>query len=271
MEKENDKNKIPEDTLLYVAADEEASSAHAQKEPSETPNEKPKKSGWKYELISWLQIIVGAFVLAFLLNNFVIANSKVPTGSMETTIMPHDRVIGLRLSYTLGDPDYGDIAIFKYGWICNRCGKASGEGEAPDICPVCGQEITHPRTLYYVKRVIGMPGDVIDIKQDGAVKVSEVKDQSPELAKMAEAEPDRELVTAAVYRNGEKLEESYINGPMLYTGDLHYEVPADSYFFLGDNRNNSGDSRYWKNPYIADEKMVAKVLFRYFPHPAILH
>lgn len=231
---------------------------------------KPQKTGWKYELISWLQVIIGAVLIAFVLNNFVIANSKVPTGSMETTIMPHDRVIGLRLSYTFGEPEHGDIAIFKFGWICNRCKQGSGEGEAPATCPVCGKEITHPLTLYYVKRVIGVPGDVIEIKEGGSVKVSEVADQSPELSQMAKEDPDKELVTAAVYRNGELLDEPYINGPMLYTGDLKYEVPDDSYFFLGDNRNNSGDSRYWENPYIAKEKMVAKVLFRYFPNPSLL-
>ena len=68
---------------------------------------KDKKPSLKSEILSWIQVIVAAFVLAFLLNTFVIANSTVPTGSMKDTIMEHDRVIGSRLSYTFGDPERG--------------------------------------------------------------------------------------------------------------------------------------------------------------------
>lgn len=55
---------------------------------------KEPKTGWKAELISWIQVLVSAAVIAFVLTTFVIANSEVPTGSMENTIMAHSRVIG---------------------------------------------------------------------------------------------------------------------------------------------------------------------------------
>ncbi|MDO4265023.1 MAG: signal peptidase I [Eubacteriales bacterium] len=219
-------------------------------------------------MISWLQVIVTAAIIAFVLNTFVIANSEVPTGSMEPTINEHNRVIGSRLSYTFGEPDRGDIAIFKFGWICEHCKKAMGEGEPPEICPLCGKKITKPKTLYYVKRVIGMPGDVIEIKQEGSVKASELSEIPPGL--VDSPSDDAELATAAVYVNGEKITEDYLKEPMLYTGDMHFEVPENCYFMMGDNRNNSRDARFWNNPYISDEKMVAKVLFRYFPNPSLL-
>ena len=57
---------------------------------------------------------------------------------------------------------------------------------------------------------------------------------------------------------------------MLYTGDMSFEVPEGCYFFLGDNRNNSLDARYWNNSYIEKEKIIAKVLFRYWKTPKIL-
>ena len=63
------------------------------------------------EILSWLQIIVAAVVIAFVLNNFVIANSRIPTGSMENTIMSHSRVLGSRLTYKFSEPERGDIAI----------------------------------------------------------------------------------------------------------------------------------------------------------------
>lgn len=227
-----------------------------------------KKGGFWSELFSWLQVIVAAVAIAFVLNNFIIANSEVPTGSMIPTINEGNRVIGSRLSYAFGDPERSDIAIFKFGWICENCKRGMGESPAPAVCPNCGKEIKHPKTLYYVKRVIGMPGDVIDIKAEGSVKASELESIPPGLVDAPSDEA--ELVTAAVYVNGEKIDEPYLREPMLYTGDMHFEVPKDCYFMLGDNRNDSGDARYWNNPYISKDKMVAKVMFRYFPSPKIL-
>ena len=217
------------------------------------------------EILSWIEVLVIAVAVALICNNFIIANSTVPTGSMEHTIEQGDRVIGSRISYYIGDPQRGDIVIFKFGWICNRCGEGMGEGEAPETCPSCGQEITHPKTLYYLKRTIGVPGDVIEIKAEGSIKASELQELPG-----VEGGSDAELVTAAVYVNGEKIDEPYLREPMLYTGDMKFEVPDNCYFFMGDNRNYSLDARYWENSYISKDKVIAKVLFRYFPNPTWL-
>ena len=72
---------------------------------------KEPKTGWKAELISWIQVLVSAAVIAFVLTTFVIANSEVPTGSMENTIMAHSRVIGSRLHYQFADPGRGHFRI----------------------------------------------------------------------------------------------------------------------------------------------------------------
>ena len=163
----------------------------------------------KKEIISWLQIIVAAVVIALLLNNFVIANSRVPTGSMENTIMSRSRVIGSRLAYLKDDPQRGDIVIFHY----------------PD-----------DESIYYVKRVIGLPGETVMI-EDGKVYIngSDTPLDEPYLA--------------------EPMEGSY--GP--------YTVPEGCYFMLGDNRNNSRDARFWENKYVKKDKIIAKVLFCYYP------
>ena len=163
----------------------------------------------KKEIISWLQIIVAAVVIALVLNNFVIANSRVPTGSMENTIMSRSRVIGSRLAYLKDDPQRGDIVIFHY----------------PD-----------DESIYYVKRVIGLPGETVMI-EDGKV-----------------------------YINGSDtpLDEPYLAEPM---GGSYgpYTVPEGCYFMLGDNRNNSRDARFWENKYVKKDKIIAKVLFCYYP------
>ena len=214
------------------------------------------------ELLEWLEVLLIASVIAFCINRFLIANSTVPTGSMETTIMPGDRVIGSRLSYTFGKPERGDVAIFRFGWKCNHCRRATGENPAPDVCPYCGKELKHPKTVYYVKRIIGMPGDTVEIKAGGSCGPSEIVSEAREA--IADGET-RELVTADVYVNGEKIEEDYLREPMLYTGDMTFTVPEGTYFFMGDNRNGSLDARYWHNHYIPQDKLIAKVLFRYWP------
>ena len=119
---------------------------------------KSRKEGFnlKDEVISWIQVLVAAAIIAFCVNHFIIANSEVPTSSMETTIMAGDRVIGSRLSYKFGDPQRGDIAIFIYP-----------DDEAKGI------------KTYYVKRIIGMPGDTIEIR-DNQVYIDGKAAENPE-------------------------------------------------------------------------------------------
>lgn len=164
----------------------------------------------KSEIISWIKILITAAIIAWALNTFIIANSRVPSGSMENTIMTGDRVIGFRLSYKFHKPERGDVAIFRF----------------PDN-----------ESIYYVKRVIGVPGDTVDIRG------------------------------GQVYLNGSDtpLDEPYLKESMDVEPDAHYEVPENCYFMLGDNRNHSADARFWENTYVHEDKMIAKVIFRYYP------
>lgn len=201
-----------------------------------------EKVNWKSELISWIQVIASAAVIAFILTTFIIANSEIPTGSMQNTIMAHSRVIGSRLHYRFSDPERGDVAIFIWGWQCPVC-EGNFEGEKQEICPRCKSDIgSRGKTVYYVKRVIGMPGDVIDI------------------------------VDNKVYLNNSDtpLDEPYLPEEMNTNETFHFEVPEGCYFMMGDNRNQSLDARYWQDHYIAKDKMIAKVLFEYFPTPKLI-
>ena len=191
------------------------SSERRKKRAHEEDEKEKKQGGLGKEIFEWVKIIVSAALIAFVLNTFIIANSEVPSGSMENTIMTGDRVIGSRLSYRFEDPKRGDIAIFRF----------------PDN-----------EKIYYVKRIIGLPGETVDI------------------------------VDGKVYINGsdEPLDEPYIREPMIPEAPMHFEVPENSYFMMGDNRNYSMDARRWENTYVKREKIIAKVLFRYFPKPGIL-
>ena len=191
------------------------SSERRKKKAHEEDEKEKKQGGLGKEIFEWVKIIVSAALIAFVLNTFIIANSEVPSGSMENTIMTGDRVIGSRLSYRFEDPKRGDIAIFRF----------------PDN-----------EKIYYVKRIIGLPGETVDI------------------------------VDGKVYINGsdEPLDEPYIREPIIPEAPMHFEVPENSYFMMGDNRNYSMDARRWENTYVKREKIIAKVLFRYFPKPGIL-
>ncbi len=208
---------------------------------TEIENGEGKPFSWKRELLSWIEILVIAAAAAFILDTFIIANSRIPSGSMENTIMTGDRVIGSRLSYTFGNPERGDIAIFVFGYTCRSCG-VEYQKTPENVCPVCGRKDRQNKVIYYVKRVIGVPGDVVDI-HDGHV-----------------------------YLNGSDTPEteSYLSEEMMTPQTLHYEVPEGHYLMLGDNRNYSLDARFWRYTYIPEDQMVAKVLFRYFPKISLL-
>ena len=151
-----------------------------------------------------------ALVAALLINNFILLNAKVPSGSMENTIMTGDRLFGFRLSYLFSDPERGDIVIFKY----------------PD-----------DESVNYIKRIIGLPGETVTIKK-GKVYIN---------------------------HSDTPLKEDYLKEEWLVANDgMEFQVPEGCYFMMGDNRNNSKDSRYWHNTYVARDKILAKAIFRYW-------
>ena len=96
------------------------------------------------EVLSWIRTFVIAIVIVLVLTQVVIINARVPSGSMENTIMNGDRLIGLRLAYLKSEPKRGDIILFKY--------------------PVNESET-------YIKRVIGEAGDTIEIT-DGNIYIN---------------------------------------------------------------------------------------------------
>lgn len=93
-------------------------------------------------------------------------------------------------------------------------------------------------TQKYVKRIIGLPGEKVTIS-DAKIYIN-----------------DSEIPLEEDY-----LKEEWIAG----IGPYEFQVPEDSYFVMGDNRNSSADARYWQNPYVAKEKIIGKAIFTYYP------
>lgn len=170
-----------------------------------------KRESMVKEIFSWILSFAVALGVALFLKNYVIINADVPTGSMENTIIPGDRLLGNRLAYLKEAPKRGDIVIFKY--------------------PDNEEEL-------YVKRVIGLPGEKIEVR-DGKIYIN------------GSAEP---------------LVENYLKETWtVATGPYQFEVPEDAYLVMGDNRNDSWDARYWTNTYVYRDKILGEAMMVYWP------
>ena len=198
------------------------SSNLSQNAPESSSGQAQEKPTVIQEIISWVEVIVVALVMAWFITSFIIVNATVPSGSMENTIMPGNRLFGLRLTYYFTDPQRGDIAVFKYPVNEALISKLNDkEGKAF----LKANDVKH---VNYIKRVIGLPGETVEIRD------------------------------AKVYINGseEPLEENYLKEEWVRRNDgLTFQIPEGHYLMMGDNRNNSSDSRYWRE--IAEQYFAA--------------
>jgi signal peptidase I len=179
-------------------------------EPPEDDSKEP--GGLRRFLLDLLETILLAAVL-FIGINAVSARIRVESISMQPTLYEGDFVIVNKLAYKLGTPSRGDIIIFH---------------APPD-----------PTGEPYIKRVIGLPGDTVEVK------------------------------AGKVYINGVPLREPYIKAAPDYQEAYH--VPAGSLFVLGDNRNNSSDSHSWGPVPIQNVIGKAEVVYLPFNHWQVLN
>jgi signal peptidase I len=188
---------------------------------------KPHK-GAAGEVYSYIKSLAIAFLMVLPIKHFVIEGYRVPTGSMENTILVGDFLLANKFIYgsrvpLLGlhipgirDPRQGDIVIFKFP-------------ENPD--------------LNYIKRCIAGPGQVVEVR-DKIVYVDGVIYDDAGFIKHT----DKRILPPESSR---ALRDNY--GPV--------RVPSDHFFMMGDNRDNSFDSRFWG--YVPRENILGKALFLY--------
>ncbi|MEE0954791.1 MAG: signal peptidase I [Eubacterium sp.] len=172
-----------------------------------------EKSGFAHELLEYVKLIVIVLAVVIGLEQFVIVNARIPSASMEPTIMTGDHIFGNRLAYKTKDPERFDIVIFKY----------------PD-----------DESRLFIKRVIGLPGDTIDIR-DGDVYINGSETPLPD----------------DYCAQADSTDSGYLTFPIT--------VPENCYFMLGDNRLYSKDSRYWNNTFVEKDKILGKAFLRYWP------
>lgn len=178
---------------------------------SENENEKSTSDKWKERFLNIIWI-VAIFLAAILIVEFVGQRTKVDGRSMEPTLQDGDQLIVDKISYRFRDPERFDIIIFPY----------HGDGS---------------KKTYYIKRIIGLPGETVQI------------------------------VDGKIYINGEVLEENYGKEVMEESGRASQPIVLgdDEYFVLGDNRNNSKDSRVESVGNIKRSDIIGRAWVRIFP------
>lgn len=158
-----------------------------------------------------LSYVIWVGVLAWFLITFVAQRTDVNGTSMVPTLEDGDQLICDKISYRFHDPERFDIIIFPY---------------------------KYQKNTYFIKRVIGLPGETVRIDYDGNI-----------------------------YINGEILDEKYGLEKMTYPGIAEQEITLgdDEYFVLGDNRNVSEDSRYPDVGLIKREDIIGRAWLRIYP------
>ena len=184
---------------------------------------RPRRSSARRTLIEWAILIGSALAIALLIKTFLFQAFYIPSESMTPTLQVGDRVLVNKLSYKLHDVNRGDIVVFK----------------APD-----GEGAAGVKDL--VKRVIGLPGETIELREGNVFVDGEPLDE-PYLA-------DGESTTPTQNFSG-KCEPPASESTCV--------VPADSYLVLGDNRNESKDGRVF-GP-IQESDIVGRVFVRIWP------
>jgi signal peptidase I len=177
-------------------------------------------------LVEYAEAVAVALILAFFIRAYVIQAFVVPSGSMKDTLLVGDYVLVNKFIYRFRSPSRGDVIVFKYPLQNNDV--TFGEWVKETFELVIYRK--HVVRRDYVKRVIGVPGDIVMGKG------------------------------GTVYVNGEVVRNGNSSSPVGEFGP--FKVPDDSYFVMGDNRSESRDSRDWG--YVPGRFVRGKVLLIYW-------
>ena len=175
----------------------------------EIEKEEQEKTGWQSfrELLffAFISFLIVAPIRIFIAQPFIVSGS-----SMFPTFENSEYLIVDEISYRLGSPKRNDVVVFKY---------------------------PNDTKKFFIKRIIGLPNEIIDIK-NGEITIKNTE-----------------------YPDGLKLEQPFIRENS--SDNIHFELKESEYFVLGDNRNASSDSRYWGA--VSRKLLIGRAFLRLFP------
>ena len=215
-------------------------------------------------LVEYARSFFPVILIVLLVRSFLAEPFRIPSSSMMPTLLIGDFILvnkfayGLRLPVLdtkfieIGEPQRGDVVVFRYpGYACEGREERSGTAFCKELTPVPRQD--------YIKRVIGLPGDQIVYRNKTLYVNGEVVD-SEALGRyigtgsgrdMTGAELKLEKLAGAEHRILQR-----VAGYFVPQGEGQWTVPEGHYFVMGDNRDNSEDSRYWG--FVPETKLVGK-------------
>ena len=190
-------------------------------------------------ILEWLAVIVAALTVALLIKAFVLQAFWIPSESMETTVNEGDRILVNKVSYRLHEVRRGDLVVFK---------KLPGTGGNTDDL---------------IKRAIALPGETIEVRDDGRIWIWG-PGETPEDAKRLE-EPYLSPDDALLQLPSSNADPTAFGHESCVNGDsaTRCTLADGSFFMMGDNRNQSQDSRFF-GP-IPEENIVGRAFLRIWP------
>lgn len=202
-----------------------------------------KKEYYFKSVISIIKIIIIALMINIIIKAFLVRTYTVDSSSMETTLMVNDKVITEVVTKYFTEPKRGDIIVFVYPETDIANSKQTLRRNPIDYMQYVFQflikgQLPVDDEIEYVKRVIGLPGDTVNIKNN------------------------------IVYVNDLAIEETYLDDDV-FTNisssvlSFPFKVPQGQYFVMGDNRENSADSRQWGT--VPEENIIGKSILIYYP------
>ena len=194
-----------------------------------------------------VETVIFVVVMVIIIRFFIAEIRWIPSGSMHPTLIEGDRIVVERFSRFFSKPQRGDIMVFY-----PPSTKLSNKPKAL-LARLTGILC---RDIAYIKRVIGTPGDKIEIKQesDGAsyVYINDKKYEESYIKSEYEYPPCPNPSVEVYYKN---------NSRVMKCGPFYLE--KDEYFMMGDNRGNSQDSRYW-GP-LKDDRFIGRAITIFWP------
>jgi signal peptidase I len=196
-------------------------------------------------------VIVGVAIgLAFGIQKFLVKPFRIPSPSMVPTLKVGQRVLVNRLGPHFGDPSRGDIVVFKPPKGADPSVDRCGNPVEPDDGHPCGTPTPDQSSSNFIKRVVAIPGDWIEVRKNRVWLVKGAKAKPPESAFKQQNEP---------FIN--KADQSC--DPPLCNLRKAIQIPPGHFFMMGDNRAQSDDSRKW-GP-VPKKWIIGRAFFTYWP------
>ncbi len=212
---------------------------------------KDTKEKWKKFFKEWVLTLAIAFAVAFLFRTTIASPRHIPTGSMIPTIKIGEFIF---------------VGMFAYDWHIPFTRKSFAQRKNPEHGDIVVFEYPLDPSKDYIKRVIGIPGDRVEIKDKRVILNGTPLPLEPE--------DDRQILEDLAPKYDPRLISIYketigtITHHIIFLNDRpsrdmeEIEVPPDSLFVMGDNRDDSQDSRYWG--FVPREKLLGEAGFIWF-------